>query len=557
MNTPVQHARGGAPWAERVFARVAPLLVPHHGDGCALWDGTTSAVLGALGGSLSSLPPAPDDPAWAWTAREGSAPDVEVGVHAGARTLALRLRGATHLILLERGTERPPFDAADASWAGALVELAVEAADRQELGHGLARARAVADAAAHRWASIVRLGALVVRSPDRDGTLHSILEGLVPYLGDWALVDLVRPSGDVLRVSRHAVPERTEAVQALRGFPYGAAGVLEGIRMLPPEGIVVESFAEVPHERFVPEEERALLAGLRPRSLVVLPLPVGGGAAAALTLVASESGQRYDKLDADLFRQMGKLAGLALTSAEVLEQAEYARQEREEVLALVSHDLKNPLNILSFAATILLQPDIPEDRRTRQLPIIERSVKQMTALINNLVDAARIDAGRFSVEPRPQDPVALAREALSLIRPMAQEAGVGLDDRLPEELPPIAADRERLLRVFSNLLANGITHTPRGGSVEVAGWADSRVLWFRVSDSGEGIEAEALPRIFDRFWQARRRGQAGAGLGLAIVHGIVTAHGGRIEVSSEPGQGTTFRFCIPLAAPAVEALAPT
>jgi signal transduction histidine kinase len=298
----------------------------------------------------------------------------------------------------------------------------------------------------------------------------------------------------------------------------------------------------------VPESDRESVTRLEPRSMLVLPLAFGDRVGGALTVGTSMSGQEYGTVDADLFRQIARQAGLALTNATILTETKNARLEREEVLAIVSHDLKNPLNVLGFASTLLLTPGIPEERKKLQIEIIERAVRQMDELINNLLDAARIDAGRFSVQPRPLDAAALVQESVQQTRPLAEKEGVLLRTELEPGLPPVMVDRERILRVFGNLIVNAISFTPPGGTITMAAKASPGIVEFEVRDTGPGIEPEALANIFDRYFQARRQGRAGTGLGLTIVRGIVQAHGGHIGVESELGAGTTFRFSIPAVA---------
>lgn len=550
-----QEAHATPPRRHPLFDTLARLLVPDIADRCGLWALSDRKAWLQQGDSTVEPPCGPDRgelclnvPGSGWVHA------ASVGPGASGRAVAVALGHSGEYVVAERGPEREPFPAEQLQWMADLVGLATRAAEREGLDERLAHARSAADAAAHRWASLARISGLLAGATGEESTLDALLEGVVPYLADWAIVDLTSNPGRGRRHARHVAPDEAGMVEALRGFPFGSDSLSDALERLPPEGIVVSSVADPADPRFVPARERELLQALRPRSFVVVPIRVAGRVAAALTLVSSASGQRYGDSDADLFRQVAGLAGLALTGAAVLAEAEYARREREEVLAIVSHDLKNPLNVLSFATSILGQPGFPDDKVEKQVPVIERAVGHMGELIDSLLDAARIDAGRFSVEPRAQVPSSIVRDALEQMRPLAEQAGIELLDRVPEDLPPIAADRERLVRVFSNLLSNGISYTPAGGTVTVsahAGHAGEDAVWFEVRDTGEGIEPEVLDRIFDRFWNARRKGKAGAGLGLAIVQGIVSAHGGRIEVESEIGEGATFRFSIPAAAGAV------
>jgi signal transduction histidine kinase len=221
------------------------------------------------------------------------------------------------------------------------------------------------------------------------------------------------------------------------------------------------------------------------------------------------------------------------------------------VLSIVSHDLRNPLNTIGMAAALLLMEDIPPQKKDAQADAIRRSVEQMRRLIQDLLDASRVEAGGLAVDPRPCPAGEMVMAAVQLAAPHAEERAVALRTEL-QPLPPVLADRHRVLQVLCNLLNNAIAHTPAGGTVTVrvepaaveAGAGGAAAL-FSVEDSGCGIAAEDLPRVFDRFWQARRTGRGGAGLGLAIARGIVEAHGGQMGVRSTPGAGSTFWFTLP------------
>ncbi|HSK20864.1 MAG TPA: hybrid sensor histidine kinase/response regulator [Longimicrobiales bacterium] len=248
-----------------------------------------------------------------------------------------------------------------------------------------------------------------------------------------------------------------------------------------------------------------------------------------------------------------QVLGLLLSSFEELirtneelqkskQRAEAATRARDEVLATVSHDLKNPVGTIYTSATLLLDIPLPPDAQERQIDIIRRTAQRMDRLIMDLLDVSSMEAGRFSVEPRPESMRSLVHEARELFAAVAAAQEVELRTDIPDEDVMVQADRGRVLQVLSNLIGNAVKFTPGGGSVTVIARREDGHARFTVSDTGSGIAEENLSRIFDRFWHSGKAG--GSGLGLAIAQGIVQAHDGRIWVESGAA-GTSFHFTLP------------
>jgi PAS domain S-box-containing protein len=224
--------------------------------------------------------------------------------------------------------------------------------------------------------------------------------------------------------------------------------------------------------------------------------------------------------------------------------AERATRVRDEVLAILAHDLRNPLqSVLGAASMLALTAE--QDKRQRQLKVIERGVRNMERLVSNLLDVARIESGTFAIRKDRVDTITLIREAIELCEPQALAGQIALGAELRDDVKPVLADRDRLLQVLSNLLGNALKFSDAGGKVVVRAANADGFVQVSVEDSGRGIPGDDLPHVFDRFWQADGASRAGAGLGLAICKGIVEAHGGRIWAASTVGLGTTFHFVIP------------
>jgi PAS domain S-box-containing protein len=222
---------------------------------------------------------------------------------------------------------------------------------------------------------------------------------------------------------------------------------------------------------------------------------------------------------------------------------------RDEVLSIVAHDLRNPLTAIMAQASLMERPG-PEPERRDAGPrlVITRSAKRMNELIQDLLDVAVVESGQMKVHRVPLPAAELARDVVEMQIPLASSAGVELRLEVGPDVRDVWGDRNRLMRVFDNLIGNALKFTTNGGriTVSVAARQQEQEVLFSVADTGVGIAPDSVPHVFDRFWQAAgRASRLGAGLGLPITRGIVEAHGGRIWVESTQGLGSTFFFTIP------------
>src|SRR6202158_1982918 len=257
-------------------------------------------------------------------------------------------------------------------------------------------------------------------------------------------------------------------------------------------------------------------------------------------------------------KQLERALRYAVERQGLLRSLEIARKQqlefKNQFLSHVSHELRTPLTCIHQYVTILLDGlagPIPLNQ-TDHLKTVLKSVNQLHAMIRDLLEATRADSGKLRIEPRCFDIGELVRQAIAMMRPTAAEKQVTLEAALDPAIPLVYADPDRALEVLINLIDNGVKFTPADGSAvgkasTVA--TDRTSVYLSVSDSGRGIPAESLQRIFERLYQdpnAVDGNRAGLGLGLFIAREIVTLHGGRMWVASEPGNGSTFSFTLPL-----------
>ncbi|MEO8876402.1 MAG: ATP-binding protein [Polyangiaceae bacterium] len=255
------------------------------------------------------------------------------------------------------------------------------------------------------------------------------------------------------------------------------------------------------------------------------------------------------KLNQQLQREIAERKQAQDELRKAVEQAQRATSVRDNILAIVSHDLKNPLSTILMSLTVMERAWGGDDRRKskKQMGSIKHSADRMDRLIQDLLDTASIEEGKLFVEPRRLAVAPLVAEAIDAIEPLATHKSLHIRNELPADLPPVFADAGRLLQVFANLLGNAIKFTPGGGTITVRADTVGETVQFSVTDTGAGIPEGDLTHLFDRFWQARPTAREGTGLGLNIVRGIVVAHGGRIWVDSRVGAGSTFFFTLPFA----------
>ncbi|MEE1922632.1 ATP-binding protein [Pseudomonas sp. 148P] len=236
--------------------------------------------------------------------------------------------------------------------------------------------------------------------------------------------------------------------------------------------------------------------------------------------------------------------------ARQVRREQQAVRARDELVAVVSHDLRNPMTVISMLCGMMqksFSSDGPHTSRriATAIDTMQQAAGRMSTLLDDLLDTSKIDAGRYTISPKLLDVSQIFEETQALLAPLALNKDISIAFETEPDLK-INADPERLFQVLSNLVGNAIKFTPRLGTVGVHAALGGNEIVFTVRDNGEGIPADQLPHVFERYWTIKDGNPTGTGLGLYITQGIVEAHGGRIEARSEVGKGTEFRFTMPL-----------
>jgi signal transduction histidine kinase len=431
--------------------------------------------------------------------------------------------------------------------------LASEAmARRHEAEHDAAdaqRARAAAEREERRAAFLATAGQELAASLDYEHAIATLARLIVPNIADICVIDLAESDGALRRAAvAHHDAEREQELSAHVGEV--VHDVPEPLAMVIRERqtrVIGQASSLLVYAGVSAEEQRSLMA---------VPL-VSRGQTLGVILAAAAESKPFTREDASLLGELARHGSLAIDNARLYLESQQAVQAREEVLAIVSHDLRSPLNAVMLAASLLQTSDriAPQDRE--ELEIIDISAKRMRRLIEDLLDVTRLEGGkRLPIEPAPLSVESLFNETYELFKSQAATSSITLQYHAGDDVPQVYADRHRVLQVLSNLIGNAMKFTPQDGMITYRAESQDGSVRITVADTGPGIPKENLGDIFNPYWQAKRTARLGAGLGLPIAKGVVESHGGRMWVESEPGKGTKFSFTLPVAVDAPSAATP-
>jgi signal transduction histidine kinase/DNA-binding response OmpR family regulator len=416
----------------------------------------------------------------------------------------------------------------------------------------LVRTSEAVRAAEQRARFLAAAGERLSASLDVEGTLRELARLAVPTLADVCIVDIVDADGSLRRVDvTHADPAAAPIAAVLRDLG-DERRVTTLTRRAVDTGlpVVIDQVDEgFLRDLAITEEHLNALRALQSRAVIAVPLVARANTLGAVAFVATNPARHYGDEERTLAVELARRAALAMDNARLYTAAQAATRARDDVLAIVSHDLRNPIHTIQMSAALLqeLYPD-PQELLVRQLAVIRRAGRRANALIQDLLDVSRIESGTLAVERGPLDAQSLVDDVIVELKPIAEEKQLVLEGAWSGAPAEVPGDRDRLIQAFSNLISNAVKFTPAGGRIEMSGAVVNGMVEYRIRDTGAGISAEHLPHLFDRFWQAKRTGRAGAGLGLFITHGIAEAHRGTLTVESVEGQGSTFVVRLPLTA---------
>ncbi len=390
---------------------------------------------------------------------------------------------------------------------------------------------------------LVDLGSVLSSSLDYEQTVANVADFAVRELADFCVIDVGKALGGVKAACRD--PAKRWACEAVARVAVEASHALEAT--VARRSVIVPTLAARQLEEFSRDsDELAALHAIEPRSMTVMPLMSRDSLLGAMLLIwsSSSSSRAYEERDRQFVDEIARRAATSIDNATLYRTARRAIRSRDEVLAVVAHDLRNPLNSVMLYNELIAQDAGASVRKS--VGAIDRASKRMKRLIEDLLEVTRLEGGQLALDRKPVPTPPLIHDVASTQRQLASAAGLELAVDLASDPPDVVADRDRLTQILENLIGNAIKFTPAGRiTLGAAAHGDDVLFW--VADSGTGIAPADQPHVFDRFWQGHEARRCGSGLGLAIVKGLVDAHGGRVWVESTEGRGTTFFFTIPAA----------
>lgn len=402
-------------------------------------------------------------------------------------------------------------------------------------------------------------GAILAEPASAEDILDRVVRLPVPAVADWCCIDLLRGDGTLQRIAMSSDPDAGGAIMPRRLRPRpGAAGVAALLATGEPQ-MARDVTDEILPEIACNAAHLAALRALRIRSWVSAPLAVGRRLIGAFTFISSV--RNFDEVDLEVAVELSRRVALAAENARLYREtararsdAEAASRTKDQFLAMLGHELRNPLSPILTALQLmsLRGPRHFERERT----VIQRQVQHLTRLVDDLLDISRITGGKIELQRERLELAEVVGKSIELTSPLIEQRRHHLDVRVPPTGLAVHGDHVRLAQVVGNLLVNAAKYTEPGGHIRISAERRDDQVVLRVRDSGVGIAPELLPVIFDMFMQGSRsldRAQGGLGLGLTIVRQLVELHGGTVSAHSEgPGTGSELTVTLPAATGATD-----
>jgi PAS domain S-box-containing protein len=389
---------------------------------------------------------------------------------------------------------------------------------------------------------------------DHRNMLQRVARLAVPSFADWCVVDMLEEGGILERMAvAHVDPGKAPLALTLSEArcpdPPPAQGVWNVIRTERSE-LVPETEGELAPAG-TPPEWLSTLRELGLRSRMIVPLRIRGRVLGSVTFVMGESGRRYGEDDLAVAEDLAHRVGVAVENARLYEAFKEADRRKDEFLALLGHELRNPLAPITNALYLMRLPAADASMKETAGQVMERQVQHMMRLVDDLLDVSRIARGRIEIRKERIEIAAVVARAIETAQPVIDAEGHHLELALSPDPLWVEGDLVRLSQVIANLLNNAAKFTKKGGKITITAAGEDGNAVVRVRDTGIGLSEEMRARVFDMFYQAERRtkeGQGGLGIGLSLVRGLVEAHGGRVEARSPgPGLGSEFLVRLPFA----------
>jgi PAS domain S-box-containing protein len=384
------------------------------------------------------------------------------------------------------------------------------------------------------------------RSLDYQATVENLAGLTVPYLADWVVVETVGPDGSLRpSASIHVDLKRAELLvelAALRAAPAMPAGPVQDMAALKPRRMSgpADLLAELAQGDMRAAE---LLSRIGAASAMVVPLRARGRILGRMTLVSTR--RIYQDRDLALADDLSRRGATALDNARLYGEVQESDRRKEEFLAVLAHELRNPMTPLLTCLELMRSPHADADSIARWREIMERQVRNLARLVDDLLDVSRITRGKIELQKQSIDLATVVARAVETTRPLIQSRGISLGVAIPPELK-LFADPLRVEQILANLLNNAAKYTPEGGRVDIEGEGDGVGVTVRVRDNGVGIAPDLLPRLFDLFQQGGNA-SGGLGIGLTLVRTLVELHGGGVRAMSPgPGRGSEFEVRLPI-----------